>query len=260
MRLKQYLLTEKTWDIQHDVDMIYNVAFRSFLKSFLKNPVGNKEYKKIKDHGMLAKLYTSDLKTEECKLAHSFNPCKIECGIVPIGSFYQPGHKLISISLNYDVVNILYRGGATTVNKRLFSKELNESKIKATTWHELSHWLNDTIHNRNITKLINVAADLKNSEVLLLNKPNINMTHFEIDALIHGIKGVKNIKSKIWDKMDLEDLFVEYTSLTFIYNTIYSKHGQDVVNVWQKLLVKRMVREGLLGKNMKKLIRGKIRT
>jgi len=162
--------------------------------------------------------------------------------------------------LNYDVVNILYRGDAITVNKRLFSKELNESNIKATIWHELSHWLNDTIHNRNITKLINVAANLKNSEVLLLNKPNINMTYFEIDALIHGIKGVKNIKSKIWDKMDLEDLFVECTSLAFIYNTIYSKHGQDVVNVWQKLLVKRMVREGLLGKNMKKLIRGKIRT
>jgi hypothetical protein len=60
------------------------------------------------------------------------------------------------------------------------------------------------------------------------------------------------LEMKTWDEMTLADVFFKYNSLRYMGGQIYQNYGKEVGDIWQKLIVKRMVREKLLGKNMKK--------
>lgn len=54
------------------------------------------------------------------------------------------------------------------------------------------------------------------------------------------------------------DVFIEYTSLGLIATKLYKEYGAEVLNIWQKFLIKRMSREGLLGKNMNHFVSTKM--
>jgi hypothetical protein len=54
--------------------------------------------------------------------------------------------------------------------------------------------------------------------------------------------------------MTLLDVFNTYTSLYSIASSL-KRHGKDVLDLWQKTLLKRMAREKLLGKNMKAFVK-----
>jgi len=51
--------------------------------------------------------------------------------------------------------------------------------------------------------------------------------------------------------MTLTDIAFKYTSLKSIVRDLYIHYGKEILDIWQKNLIKRMAREKLLGKNMK---------
>ena len=259
MRLKQYLIAEKTFNIDRDVDHIYRKAFKKFIDNLQKTgdvQVGLGSKKQL----VMYQMESGKLKEEECKAAHALNPIMIYSGISPTGgSYYKIDSAHIWISLQKDVIQMIQQAATRgvpawqTVPPRLrksFKAELSEGRMKATIYHELSHWLNDTLHNYNITNIVRLAQELGNPSMKLLGKKSVDMTHFEIDAQIHGIKQLKRTYKNEWDSFTFDDILDLYPSLRAVTDNLFD-HGRSVVNIWTKAILKRMAREKLLGKNMR---------
>ena len=86
----------------------------------------------------------------------------------------------------------------------------------------------------------------------LLKRNSIHVSHIEIDALIHAIKEVKKTYSREeWNNLKFLDLFYAYETLRITAKFIY-KISDKLYFIWMKDLSKRMSREGLIGKNMRK--------
>jgi len=264
-------LLEKTFNINKDVNMIYNLSGFKFFVKFFNNVLKGKTVKlpdnleriikKKKD--LVFETFTSDqLKDKDSKKAHEINPVVIVTGIFENGPFYSPINSYIQISLNYAVLKIL--ADIKIINKtnlqyilpvsdyELFLNEITEHKLKATIAHELSHWISDSLYNSQIKKTINLAIKLDKHIKEVLRVEDVNMSYFEIDAQIHGIKQIKRKKNKYWDTYTLTDLFFMYPPLRATTTALYNKYSKEVLDIWLKNLITRMNRENLLGKNMKK--------
>lgn len=256
-------LLEKTFNIKKDVEYIYNSAFRIFIDVFNtrdKKLIFSKYPNITKSRFQLNMINSEDLVSRDCQKAHKLNPIFIYCGCYDNGSFYsfnaQDGSpEKIQISMHQQamhyLLNVNYDISALTKSEqRSIVEELSESRIKSTIYHEVSHWLSNTLYNKHLDTLFQLSKDLKKPEMVLLQQKDIDMTYFEIDAQIHAIKNLKQLYKKQWDTMTLTDIAFKYTPLRNIVNSLNKKYGKDVLDIWQKLLIKRMVREKLLGKNM----------
>lgn len=279
MRLKRYLLLEKTFNISKDVDYIYKRCFASMMKEIKKHSdfsedditklLNGKHGKFFRDvlsysDSTLDTIDSSELPSKQAQEAHWANHANIRCGVFADANYYKPlkpGYCMIQISIN-PTAFALALNGKETIEKNVppnllsqFYNDLEPARIKVSISHEISHWLNDTFHNFHISKLLKIAKELSKPEMVKLHKKDVNMTHFEIDAQIHGIKQLKKSHRKDWDNMNLKDVFHLYTSLNYMAKQILGNYGKDVFNVWQKLLMKRMAREKLLGKNMRSFMK-----
>jgi len=244
----EYPLDEKTYRISRDVDFIYNKAFKHFIDNFNKQ-----DYKgKLETKTLSSSMFTSPQGIE----GSIKNPVIIVCGGIESGSSYNPFRKQITISINTQAEDLIasYNFDYVKIAGVLSSKkyasilnEITEPRIKSTIYHELSHWLNDTFNNSNIEKQL--VKGLTRLEYELLTKQDFDMSFLEIDAQIHGIKQLKR-SVKNWDTLSLSDVFTMYTALITIVNTIYKKYGKDTLVIYLQLLIKRMNREHLLGRNM----------
>lgn len=279
MRFKRYLLTEKTFNVKQDVELLYNKGFKKFISIFQKYDFEKDTDKiisllekqfKVGYTSIFHKTDSSVLKTKDSQMAHEVNPVDIVLGVLVGGSFYRPAETmkhfvgpeskgLIEISLNINALETLMKQGLKQeyVPPSVYKNEFTPDRVKSAIAHELSHWISDTRYNFHISNLLKVARELEKGDIVLLHKKDVTMTHFELDAQIHAIKQIKSSHKKEWDSITLKDLFTLNNSLWAIGNSLLNKHGKDVVNIWQKALVKRMARENLLGKNMKKFVEPK---
>jgi hypothetical protein len=252
-----------------------HLNFTSPARDRLLNKSSHKDIWKKVANGLdvtYKQIMSEDLPGKQAKEASKVNPTVITCGIYKEGNLYRPKEEYIAagikgpggktwdrgviiLSINNSALKTALNNGMEYIQPsqlKSFTSEFKEARIKSTIAHELSHWLNDTMHNFHITKLIGTTRELAKPEILLLHKKDVNMTHFEIDAQIHGIKQLKMAHRKDWDKMTLADVFMEYNALRFMGGNIYQKYGKEIGDIWQKAVIKRMAREKLLGKNMKK--------
>lgn len=268
MKRYKFLLLEKTFNIDKDVDFIYDEIFKPYIKQ-LENKTFklelNKNYPLLSAKGLVLKSLGSELlKEQDSIIANEINPIYIIGGILDIDSTIVFNRKIenrnfIVISIDKDLIDIYIKNNfsfknlTSTIDDKIIQlivKSLKESYIKAMIYHELSHWLNNTLHNDHIVKVIKLAMKYNNPELLKLKTKNVNLTHFEIDAQIHAIKQYKRDNEKIWNKLTLFQLFNLYPSLMELYEEIKG-YGETVKDIWLQTLVKRMNRENLLGKNMK---------
>jgi hypothetical protein len=253
--MKDYRLYEKTFSIGKDVDFIYKIGFKKVIDDFQSEGI-------LPPYDIYLETDSSQLKSKDCVQAHRNNPVNIYGGTQGLGSYYSSKDKVISISINFDAVKYYPKKHLMTPNSlKAIDKEISEIAVKETIYHELSHWISDSLYNTYIGNLVarakNISEDDPNwkekiKKIMSMGKVNVNMTHFEIDAQIHAIKQAKRMLKKEWDEMTFLDLFYEYNSLRAIAKILY-KIGEDVYREWFKDLVKRMNREGLLGKNMRVL-------
>jgi len=251
-------LYENTFDIDKDVDYIYDKFFKKIVEDFKNKKVDNNYIKYV--DSKTYEIDSSELKTEDAKKANAINPIKIYGKFFTSDSSYYDVKKQIIvlafkkpniqilIDYNYDYEKIKNDYGKNQFEYLM--KQVSEG-VKSTIAHELSHWINDSLHNRFANKLADLVKKYNNPELWNLGEKDVNLTYFEIDAQIHGIKSIKKLKGHLWDSMKMDDLFMEYPSLRSIGNRVYHLYGKDVLEIWEKNFLKRMHREGLLGKNMK---------
>jgi len=279
MRFRRYLLTEKTFNISKDVKFVYDKAYKKYIDSLIKSEVkGKGDYRAFKGSAfpqkdekirngqdvLFATIDGSELPSNEAKKANELNPVTLFCGVFRNGSFYTSKEQSqiknkckIQISLHRGALWLILRNEQENVphnQLKEFYNEISAARIRATIAHEISHWMNDTFHNYHISKMLNKAMEFSDREILLLNKKDVNMTHFEIDAQMHGIKQLKVSNKKNWDNMTLLYMFRLYTPMMANARGI-NKYGKDVLDIWQKKVIMRMNREKLLGKNMRNFIK-----
>jgi hypothetical protein len=259
-----YILSEKTFNIDNDVSYIYKKSgFEEFLNKlkFKKFTSINVFAFKFKD------ISSSELSSQDSILADIVMPINIISGIFSKGSFYNVDKN--SEHLNYIQLSPIYKSimyildndydltHLSKKDKADLNMTISEKGIKATIAHELSHWISDCLHNKHITKLLHKAMDLNSKEVLLLRQKNVNMTYFEIDAQVHSIKTLKFLHKGDWDNLTFTDVVMQYPAMLKLMVLIKDKFGSDILNIWQKFLLKRLHRESLLGKNMNNFVDSK---
>jgi len=260
MRLRRYLkeelLLEKTFNIKKDVQIVYDKLFASFVAEIKRGDFPPEDIIKAARHGggyARASMPSSQLVSKSAKAANAIKPIKIKAGVFSSPS-YNPIDNSINLTFNPMVLDILRQGIQGTLPKdqvRRFNSETSPNKMKATIAHELSHWMNDVLHNSHIEKIVDMAAEFQDANILKLGKEDVNMTHFEIDAQIHGIKTLKQqYTTAQWNKMTLGDVMELYPPIDGTWRTT-TRYGKEVVDIWKKLLLKRMAREKILGKNMR---------
>jgi len=225
----------------------------------------NKRWPVINERGCVFEYLDSNkLKCMESKLANELKPIYIFGGVFTTESKIIFDKKIkdrnyIIISLNKELIEIYIKSDFDFRKMKNFISEkeiqiaknmLKESYVKSMIYHELSHWLNNTLHNDHIEKVVYLAKKYDNPELLKLKTKDINLTHFEIDAQIHGLKQVYKDNKLKWDKINIPQLFTIYPSLYSVYTDV-KDYGKAIVDIWLQTLIKRMNRENLLGKSMK---------
>jgi hypothetical protein len=248
MKFKNYL-NEKTFAIGADVDYIYKKYFKKAIDDFKK---GKKE---TIVNFPTSKFSTDDLKSQKAKKAHEINPLIIYIGIFDCCS-YNPVESIIRLTFNMSAVNLLKANDIKKIKYLLSDEEykryLNEfssSSIKGSIYHELSHWLNDTFHNKNILKRIQKSKNINSYKPL--TRFNVTVfSDYELDAQVHALKQLKRDYKKDWDDLTWNDVIIRKPSFDFIKRTLKSSSNK-ARNDYKKRLLKRLNREKLLGKGLK---------
>lgn len=264
MKLKKIfetlMLSEKTFDTKSDVDFIMDRGgFNQFLRDFktgeIEDGLKQRVSRNLPTNFMVFR--SNILPSSDSIRANLVNPVTIRCGIFPDGNYYDPNREVIQISININALSVQLDGsevyGSDRV-KRSLNHEITDYRIRASINHEISHWLSDTLHNRHLHKILNLAMEMSDADVIKLGQKDVNMTYFEIDAQIHGIKEIKRKHESNWNQLSLDDLFEMYPPLGSIHTSVL-RYGGDISKLWQKQLIKRMHREELLGLNMRKFVR-----
>jgi hypothetical protein len=162
-------------------------------------------------------------------------------------NYYNAKSKEIQLSLNKNAYDLLSKFGWDGCFNMLdnqykrFKNEFTEISIKGSIYHELSHWLNDSLHNKNIEKTL-----IKRKKEPY-KYSNINFHFIEIDAQIHSIKQIKR-QSKNWDDITWFDIIQLKPALFIIFNQ--ATINKETYKTYTKNLLKRMVREDLMTKKL----------
>jgi hypothetical protein len=245
----EFMLTERLMNIDEDVEILYDAYFK-------------KDIEKLRSPGTLptnlfkySEIDTSYLTTPLAKKAHKENPCKIK--INKGSNHYSPLESIISISVSLDAywftINehdgslrkaYKYLSKNIPTQAKNFINEFNPSKIKGSIHHELTHWIDDTLHNKHIKKRAIISTET-GTDMTKKGLP-INADKLEIEGQIHNIYQLKKEFSQIWDNLSFDDLIKLSTTLSVVNKELKG----DINKQWRKNLKKRMWREGLFGKNM----------
>lgn len=243
------LINERLMNVDDDVDYIYDTFFREDIDT-------------LKETGVITSsmfdkyaITTHILKSPLSQKAHAINPCEIE--INSGNNFYSPIKSLMGMGITNNALNYVmgFDGSLDSASEELFNDgqaiasrnikyEFSESKIKGTIHHELAHWIDDTLHNQHIKNRAIKASEFGFG--MTRKGLPINADKLEIQGQIHNIVQLKKEHQQNWDSLTFDDLVGLSPTL---YNVNNQLSGDVKIN-WKRDLLKRMSREGLLGKNM----------
>lgn len=251
-----YFFKEKLYNIEKDVEFIYNNSFKKIIDDLSSNNLKPKEHYMKASNGDIAIFKSSQLKSKDCMKAHKANPVDICCGLYAQSSYGFGSEKEIIISLNQNIFNIFFANKYIPDGNsklRRLKNEMTEDKIKASISHELAHWIDDSIYKLFNNILHGEKDPIKQRELLSFGTDILDTTYYEIQAQIHAIAQLKRKHSKEkWDSFTLNNLFEIYPPLADVIDKVYKKNNKDLAVIWLKALLKRLNREKLLGINMVK--------
>ena len=255
------LLAESTFNMNKDVDYIYSSSGLKELVDAIES--GNEEdavriFKEF-DRGKVWKTNSSKLRSRVAKKAHKLKPVKIVVGLFGDGSYYMPEKSEISISLSTGGWELLRGAGYHLEIAKMmvghqakrFAGEFGSKSIKGTIYHELSHWADDALHGFYITKKLDVAKEHGRPGQVKGKFSKSTHTPLELNAQVHAVKEIRRqIGKREFDKMMWRDLFQAKASI--MANFMWFDDAADYMDT-MKRFVKRLNREGLLGKKLRKI-------
>lgn len=240
------ILTEALIDVNYDVDAIYDHYFAADVAAIQAGTWDKTVIKDETDTGILV--------TPLARRAHQMNPCTIMINDFGSSSnWYRPQDSMINLTFNAQAIDIL-RMQRTMDNAmryvgdkaNQFRSEFTPATIKGSIHHELSHWIDDTLHNQHIGKLID-KAEQAGRKTILPNNSDINAHYMERSSQVHNIVQLKREYADSWDHMS----FLQMIQHSPAMNSTYTRMPPRERAVWLKQLKTRLAREGLLGANMR---------
>lgn len=245
--LTESLITEAIFNIDDDVDMIYDTFFKEDLEQLLTT-------RKL-SNGMFYPTITDTriLSNPLCVEANEKNPSRIFINAKDKGNTYNPNTNVISITVSIAAIDFI-KANNNNLDEALdnlddqyvrqFKSDLSEEKIKGSIYHEFSHWLDDTFHNRKVKRAVDKFI-AKGKKVGKNNMP-IDADKLEIQAQIHNIHQLKRKYGDIWDELTFDEMMDKSITIKVVYKMLPLKYRDR----WVRDLKTRMYREGLLGKKM----------
>ena len=238
--------------LDDDVDLIYDTFFRKDIEELQAT-------RKI-TLAMFQKgsLDTSKLVSKLAQKAHQVNPCGIFVNYRHRSpNHYNPIDSVIHVSVHRGAVDYAvedfdgdidktasYIQYSDTKKAQVFLNEFTEERIKGSIHHELTHWVDDTLHNQHIAKRSERAQETG----LGLSQKGlpINADYMEIQAQIHNIYQLKRQNEGVWDLLSFDQMIHKSPPLMAVDSQLQS----DIHTRWKRALKTRMHREGLLGASM----------
>lgn len=251
-------LDEKTFNVGKDVDYIYKHYFKPHIDAIKKT-------ERVPKFDIQT-FNSMDLPSALAQKASRINPVTIKATDSSY-SLYNPDEQQIIVSLTPSAFSLIssygLEGAHNWVKEYIPNKyegwknEINGNKIRGTIYHELAHWLDDTLHSSHLKKTLAKArqagVDVSNKrklEILHQKHPEVGMTSYEINSQIHEIKDLKRrIPKEKWDRMTFEQLAGLSGALTAISDNV-KQSGDKAYGYWKRQLLQRMARERLLGASM----------
>lgn len=145
-----------------------------------------------------------------------------------------------------------------------FQQEFRPVRAKASINHELSHWYDNTVRNRHISNRLIGARNIYNDEIaagrsdeiaskrsgrfLFAGNQTPSPSNYEIEAFMSNVRQTKRANRSKWDSITFDEM------LNLIPPALGIKHSTTKTKEWGKwrrLVLARMAREGLLGRNMR---------
>ena len=245
--LTESLITEAIFNIDDDVDMIYDTFFKEDLEQLLTT-------RKL-SNGMFYPTITDTriLSNPLCVEANEKNPSRIFINAKDKANTYNPNTRVISITVSIAAIDFIKENNNNLDEAldnlddqyvRQFKSDLSEEKIKGSIYHEFSHWLDDTFHNRKVKRAVDKFI-AKGKKVGKNNMP-IDADKLEIQAQIHNIHQLKRKYGDIWDELTFDEMMDKSITIKVVYKMLPLKYRDR----WVRDLKTRMYREGLLGKKM----------
>jgi hypothetical protein len=272
MKISEILLTEAVFNTDAAVDFIYDIAYKYYVDELKKWMNG----KQIAPIGLRNVTFDSEellryINDPAIRRALALNPIRVAAGISDGGNIYSPRAKTVFISFNAVLHKMIYEAlihnrsfeeFLTQFDKRHhanITQELRGETVKGSIAHEISHWMTDTFHNQHISKLVMKAGAATNigRRQDIMNKGEVNtyMTDYEIDAQVHAIRQLRRPHTQAsWDLLTLDDLLDASPPMRTVVDDI-ARIDRSQLSRYFKLLLRRLHRERLLGKNMHKITR-----
>lgn len=289
--LKKSLLSEATLNLDEDVDYIYDKAFKNFFEKLLNRKFPELSAVMKKQNILLATIQSSELPSQLSQQATAVKPITIYCGIFfDTISHYDVEDSRIVVKIAGQTLQAVYNGYTEKdfeedIQKAFLADTSSPSSLKGTIYHELSHWIRDSLNNRHIEKLVGkiskkmasplgkgVDPSVRTSQIQNIKDqghPDTYMTNYELDAAIHQIKQKKrDTDPDTWNSMSFIDMIREINGINTTYRRLTKKYmnhvssqkfqlkpswKKDWAEQFVKMLLKRMSREGLVGNKMKYL-------
>ena len=250
-----YVINEAMFDIYEDVDYIWENGFKVVIEYYKNNPKEIYNICSIKKDKIVVILKSINLPSSISKEASLDNPIDIYIGFINVGNSYDVRNRRINLTLNCSAIEALGLNGLEYIHKvektyPTIASEFSKLSLRGTISHELAHWLDESYHDKNITRILKQVTKDK-------NKKNFSKTYFslatiqEIDANIHAINSMKHeLGQEEWDKLTFMDILSKKPSLKHAFDKLKTLDKKRYFE-WKKRFFGRMAREGLIGKNVR---------
>lgn len=238
------IITEKLTRVNQDVDMIFKKCFENAFRYI-------KTTGKVNTSLLNREIFESDeLLSRDSKRAHRMLPVKILVNLYE-GNSYDP--KTMEMYLNIhqgawasaeeygsiEKATSMLRDMGDDANTNRFIREFEPATIKGSIHHELTHWIDDALHNQHIHNFVMKAKETGTSR-----QDNIG-TH-ERQSQIHNIVQLRRKLKDKWDTLTFEEMIQHIPSM----GNWAPKLDKDEYVQWRKDIFRRMAREDLLGAKM----------
>lgn len=210
----------------------------------------------------LKTIDSSKLKSKTAQEAHAVNPVKINIWFVGpprLSNSYNVETKEIHICIPNSVADAMMTRLNTIPLHQLemLQNETSDIKHKSTIRHELTHWIDDSIHNFYITKTLTKAQDLSKTSMQKAQKywdkavkhgeKDIYLAPIEITPMVNQIAELKRrLGEKKYNSITWSQLVVYLPSLS----TLNQQYGAE----YRKKMFSRLARENLMGKSFLKSV------
>lgn len=262
------LLTEALIDLDvKDINKVF-APFRHYLDSFsdlLAKPVeliDTRDFVELIGDPRIPiqKFDSSILNSKSAQAAHEVNPITIELYKVVDANHYDPLNRRVVLGIPRSLTNLVSVHQASSwAHHHLKSAQadVSELKMKSTIRHELTHWIDDSLHNLHMRRAFtaihagktpNERAQLY-KKLLAAGREDVYLAPIEITAAVNQIA---EIKRRIGDK--------KYNSLTWVkflelLPGLQALNNSKIGVEWRKEIFKRLARENLIGANFLKTIK-----